>query len=66
MYIHEIDIIKVKVRDQLTFPKSRKRVESQKTGIYAQAVAQQSVSECLTLFKQKDKITELMETVTKN
>ncbi|XP_029717974.1 uncharacterized protein LOC115260807 [Aedes albopictus] len=65
VYKKEVEIIKVKVRDNLSFPEARKRVEQQ-AGSYAQVAAQQKDKEIARLqeeSKQKDEKIERMMAV---
>lgn len=45
VYKKEVEVIKIKVRDNLSFPEARKRAEQQSGGSYAQVLATQSAFE---------------------
>lgn len=53
VYKKEVEVIKIKVRDNLSFPEARKRVELQAGGSYAQVAAQQNE------FEKKLKVLEV-------
>ncbi|XP_058467151.1 uncharacterized protein LOC131440079 [Malaya genurostris] len=67
VYKKEVEIIKIKVRENITFPEARKRAEQQTQGSYAQATAQQTriekkLKEMELTMKQKDEqIVKLLE-----
>lgn len=67
VYKQEIEVIKIKVRDNLSFPEARKRAELQAQGSYAQVAAQQNefdkkLKELEATMKQKDElIAKLLE-----
>lgn len=67
VYKKELEVMKIKVRDNVSFPEARKRAEQQSGGSYAQVVAQQSTIENklkeleMAMMKKDEEIARLQE-----